>query len=336
MIRLVVDRLILFSITPCETLVLMSSLDLIKLGFCDPIKVFVKDEPHKPLKITEGRLRLISSMSVVDQIVERYMFGSMNNAEIKRWNEIPSKPGLSLTDVGLRQISNYVHSWKNKVSLDVSAWDWSFSGRDYATDFLYRSLATRCSIENMELMWKRMRCLSLGAFVFYDGRVVFQEHPGIMKSGSYLTSSTNSHVACMLAYKAGAHKVMAMGDDVVADVDPNAHKSMIDYYYSTGRRLKVDSNEVMEFCSHVFVNKPHPKDVSKMVCKLLSNLDPMSIVARLANFKYEVRNSLTGMKIYRHVVSLMYDEFDGDSDIDDIYTGLLDQLSTDEDSDEDL
>lgn len=40
---------------------------------CDPIKVFVKQEPHKRKKLDEGRLRLISSVSLIDTIIDRIL-----------------------------------------------------------------------------------------------------------------------------------------------------------------------------------------------------------------------------------------------------------------------
>lgn len=40
----------------------------------DPLKIFIKQEPHKDKKIAEGRLRLIMSVSLIDSMVDRILF----------------------------------------------------------------------------------------------------------------------------------------------------------------------------------------------------------------------------------------------------------------------
>lgn len=323
LVRLTVDRLIALQEIDLLELFSLPAITLVRLGLADPIKVFIKDEPHKPAKIKEGRMRLISSMSIVDQLVERVLFSGMNNEEIRRWSSIPCKPGMSLSDVGLAKIKRYIGKWKRIVSIDVSAWDWAFSGRDYASDFLYRSLATQADEFAMSLMAKRLRVLSLGTFVFESGRVVSQEIPGLMKSGSYLTSSTNSHVAVMLAYKAGAENVMAMGDDVVAELFSGvSFDDVRRYYVETGRKLKVDSNDVVEFCSHVFLDPPRPADLSKMVCKLTSHVNYFDIMNRLSNFRYETRHHPDAKKIFYKVLDTCIREYQDDDDVADMLYSL--------------
>ena len=54
----------------------MPAEELVKAGLCDPIRVFVKNEPHSSKKLEEGRVRLIMSVSIVDQLVERVLCSS--------------------------------------------------------------------------------------------------------------------------------------------------------------------------------------------------------------------------------------------------------------------
>jgi len=106
----------------------MTPQQLVKMGWCDPVRLFVKQEPHKLIKVITKRFRLISSVSIVDQLVERVLFGVQNRKEIDSWQLIPSKPGIGLTDEMARSVYNNVKMASNRFKMyeaDVSGWDWS-------------------------------------------------------------------------------------------------------------------------------------------------------------------------------------------------------------------
>jgi len=65
--EIVLDRIELRLTTPIEEVKRMSKMERIRRGFLDPVRVFVKDEPHKKAKAIEGRHRLIMSVSIVDK-----------------------------------------------------------------------------------------------------------------------------------------------------------------------------------------------------------------------------------------------------------------------------
>lgn len=44
---------------------------------CDPVRVFIKEEPASKNKRETGALRLISSVSIVDTVVHRLLFGKI-------------------------------------------------------------------------------------------------------------------------------------------------------------------------------------------------------------------------------------------------------------------
>lgn len=69
-------------------------------SIADPIRLFIKPEPHKEKKLVEGRYRLISSVSVVDQIIDHMLFGEMNQKMIQKWHSIPNKAGWSPVNGG--------------------------------------------------------------------------------------------------------------------------------------------------------------------------------------------------------------------------------------------
>jgi hypothetical protein len=291
-LELMVERLRLLLDADDDDFFSYSSTDLVVKGFCDPIKVFIKNEPHKPEKVREGRFRLISSVSLIDQLVERFIFSQHNRLEIENFEKLASKPGMGLNDRGLKHLYNYVQNWSNRVCVDVSAWDWRVDKLDYFCDYVYRCEAhgiyKQKWIETLAI--RRIRCMSLGVMLTGNGNAYAQLYPGIMKSGSYLTSSSNSHMSVILATLAGAADVMAMGDDTVADVP---HKIEFgEYYKRRGKVMKIETTEVLEFCSHKWSIPPLavPVNVSKLVCRLLNHANIVDVMVRYGNFVQNVRH----------------------------------------------
>ena len=49
-------------------------------------------------KLQKERWRIISSVSLVDEIVDRMLYGTQNRAEINHWSSTPSMPGVGFSD----------------------------------------------------------------------------------------------------------------------------------------------------------------------------------------------------------------------------------------------
>ena len=77
--------------TPLADLRKMSAIELALNGLCDPIRVFVKNEPHSKLKMSQGRYRIISSVSLVDNLLQRIIFDAQDRLEIAEWTRSPSQ-----------------------------------------------------------------------------------------------------------------------------------------------------------------------------------------------------------------------------------------------------
>jgi len=58
--------------------------ELIQLGLCDPVRLFIKQEPHPFRKVRTGRLRLISSVSLSDHTLQSAHLGIQNLISIIR------------------------------------------------------------------------------------------------------------------------------------------------------------------------------------------------------------------------------------------------------------
>lgn len=252
-----------------ERIVALSSIDLsqstyspkelVEIGYCDPVRLFVKQEPHTMRKIKEGRFRLISSVSLVDQLVERLIFGPQNQLEIQRWRNIPSKPGMGLSlyeqaESIWRELQTY-HDMRPAAEADISGFDWSVQSWE-----LWADLALRCNLGDFgnklrRAATSRFYCFMNSVFQLSDGTLIEQGNPGLMKSGSYCTSSTNSRIRCLMAELIEAPWCIAMGDDSVEGYVPHAKEK----YLALGHSCKdyipceVDPEGALlrvNFCSH--------------------------------------------------------------------------------------
>lgn len=260
--------------------------ELIQNGLCDPIRLFVKGEPHKQAKLDEGRYRLIMSVSLVDQLVARVLFQNQNKREIALWRAIPSKPGFGLsTDEqvldfvkGLaRQVgtttTKVVANWKNYLTpTDCSGFDWSVADWMLHDDMIVRNRLTidlNPVTERLRSCW--LRCVSNSVLCLSDGTLLAQTHPGVQKSGSYNTSSSNSRIRVMAAFHTGAAWAMAMGDDALESnpADLAAYKRL---------GFKVEVSGQLEFCSHIFraPDLALPVNENKMIYKLIYGYNPGS------------------------------------------------------------
>nr|UQB76110.1 RNA-dependent RNA polymerase [Flumine sobemo-like virus 3] len=267
---------------------------LVRAGFCDPVRVFTKLEPHSPKKLRDDRYRLISSVSLVDQIIERLLFGNQNKQEIESWESIPSKPGMGLDDDGLKTIFNTVTKqsvYKDLMETDMSSWDWTVQGWELELDG-----DVRCDLYGLpqhsdlrKIIMNRVYCLRHTVFCLSDGTLYESLVDGIQLSGSYNTSSTNSRIRVLLLHLASAwHSwdeeghvynvdtapwIMAMGDDSIEEFLPYSSH----YYTLMGHIVKqsrkFSCGEPFEFCSNLFPPsswKARPCNPSKMLVNLFS------------------------------------------------------------------
>lgn len=252
----VVSRIQLILSTPLEVLLSLSPVELVQRGFCDPVKIFIKTEPHTAAKIASGKLRIISNVSIVDQLVERLLFSRQNKAEIANWEVCPSKPGMGLHDAGMAIIWEIVQVACRTFGLlaetDVSGWDWSVPAWLLKLDMECRILLCDATPQVAHLMRFRAHAICNKVFALSDGSLIAQTVPGIQASGSYNTSSTNSRMRVLLAWLGGCLWAIAMGDDNIETVVPGIRE----WYERMGFKVKdyktFGLGAAFEFCSTRF------------------------------------------------------------------------------------
>jgi hypothetical protein len=236
----------------------MTAGDLVREGLVDPIKVFIKQEPHKVAKVESGKLRIISNVSIADQLIERVLCAKQNKREIASWKQCPSKPGMGLHDEGLRELFSEVvaaHDQFGKLAeTDISGWDWSVKDWLLAFDAELR-VALYHAGENSalsHLLWFRGFAVARKVFCLSDGSLYEQKVPGIQASGSYNTSSTNSRMRIVLAYLIGCKWAIAMGDDDVEDFVDGADERYAELGFTVKDYKILESRGWFDFCSTSF------------------------------------------------------------------------------------
>ncbi len=252
-VSVVISRLKLLLCNDC----LGTPMSLVDESLCDAVSLFVKNEPHPEKKFLSKRWRLISSVSLVDQVIDRLLHTRQNKVEIFLWYKLPSLPGMGLTtETDYKRILRAATKRAEKhgtgiACADVSGFDWSIKEWQIMLDAEIRTKLMRgCPSYVRDLMMRRARCLCRTLYSTPQGKLISQDVLGVVKSGTFNTSSTNSRVRVLMAWAVGAEWCVAMGDDSLEA--PVEHA--VEKYAELGHRV-TDYNvaeDTFEFCSHTF------------------------------------------------------------------------------------
>lgn len=274
----------------CDRLLLLSSFEeppvtpseLVCDGYCDPVRVFVKNEPHSFSKISEGRFRLIMNLFVVDQLIERYLYEIQNNLEVCNVASLPVKAGMGLHDAGLLALDCSLSKIKSPLATDAKGFDMGVRDSQLNADCTRRQILTGLPSDSMvcRAMRKRVHCLARSRLVFPDGNTFDQMQPGIQKSGSYNTAATNSWIRYAVCAEinncepVGVELAMTMGDDCVESCLYGAERALLTSYAEFGWEI-VRGDEI-EFCSTSFETdtKWYPQSWAKTVYSYLHSSFP--------------------------------------------------------------
>lgn len=195
----------------------------------DPIRLFVKAEPIKLKKIELGRYRLISSVSVIDQIIDHMLFSEMNQAMIDDWLYVPPKIGWAPVNGGWRLMPK--GGW---MALDKTAWDWTVQPwlLQVVLDLRHKLCRNPTSRWWDLAQWRYVQLFASPIFITSGGMMLKQRHPGIMKSGCVNTIADNSimqvilHLRVSLEMDVTPGKIYTMGDDTLQEDVPRLDEYM--------------------------------------------------------------------------------------------------------------
>lgn len=244
------------------------------------MRVFIKQEPHKAAKAVEGRWRLIMAFPLAHQVLWHMLFDYMNDLEITKAAEIPSQQGIVLYGGAWK---SHLARWKQQgydTGLDKSAWDWTYTYWLMQMDLQLRYRTGR-GFKMMEWFQLATReyelAFGVGAkFITTDGYELEQLVPGLMKSGSVNTISSNSHAQAML------HALVCIEGGVDPDPYPaccgddtlqKMSQALIPLYEKYGVVVK-SASEGMEFIGHEFLDSgPQPLYMRKHLNRFLHMKD---------------------------------------------------------------
>jgi hypothetical protein len=251
----------------------MSRQEKIDRGLVDPVRLFVKDEPHKLSKIKEGRVRLIHSVSIVDKMIEMLLSRHICKLEIENWWKIPSKPGIGFTDEMNSLTYDYImRDLLDMAFADVSGWDMSVKMWMLIAGAELRILACL----NPSPVWNHLVTQEPflegePVFQFSDGELVCPDFQGIVTSGKLKTASENSRIRVLLGFLVGGDKmkrIAAAGDDTVESYVEDAIAKYLEYGIKIKDYQRV--GEGFEFCSRWYEKKgSYPLNVEKMLINIL-------------------------------------------------------------------
>lgn len=198
-------------------------------GETDPIRLFIKAEPIKQKKFDDGKFRLISSVSIIDQILDHMLHDDMNFNIYEDWRATPCKVGWSA----------YIGGWKyipqrEYIATDKSAWDWT--AQLWLFDICLRlrmSLCDNLTDEWVKLAIYRYSVLFKNPEYFLSGGLRLRQlNPGVMKSGCVNTIADNSIMQCILHIRVclemgiDVGDIWTLGDDTYQAVMPNQQEYM--------------------------------------------------------------------------------------------------------------
>jgi len=237
------------------------------------IKVFVKCEPHSEAKIKAQRYRLISCLSLEDQMVDRLLFYDWTR-EQENYLDVSSKVGWSPFPGGYRQLHQAFP--QRALATDCSAFDWTAPAWMFAVVLDMKISQTRGIKDHPEVeramrrRWREVlgdRCV----IRLPNGCRYRQTRSGLMKSGWLLTIAGNSAVqalANMAAWRAAGYPgrpptLWAMGDDILLDWSCGfSPKPLVLWNEFLGLRIKKYSF-TREFAGYEFEQTTEPLYLDK-------------------------------------------------------------------------
>lgn len=190
----------------------------------DPIRLFIKPEPHTKKKIAQKRYRLISSVSIIDQLIDQMVFGFQNKSFLDNNHYTPVRVGWGWMKGGWRSIKK-----DGMVACDKTGWDWTVSAWLVELELEVRSRLVFGDNKDKWLDIAKFRYHELfvkNEFMTSGGLVFKVNEPGLMKSGCVNTIVSNSIMQVLLHSRVSVelckpvYNMWAMGDDTLQPIMP--------------------------------------------------------------------------------------------------------------------
>lgn len=225
--------------------------------------------------------RLIMAISLVDQLVERFIFADFSEAEKRNYPNCPNMVGFGRGLFHDLAITQKVRAISARVGLgptasDVSGWERRVSPE--MTALIPEILEQTC--ENPHPTWRRLAdiwaVLSSHPVYVVDTNLLVQETPGMMPSGTYMTSFGNGMMRLLYVFAAGGKEGVVLGDDCIEwHEDPEKLKALYNEWGLETREVETFPADgvTFTFCSKFYdsTNEVKPLVVPLSWGKILAN-----------------------------------------------------------------
>nr|UGO57362.1 MAG: hypothetical protein 1 [Riboviria sp.] len=275
----------------------------------DPMKVFVKQEPHKESKVRDGRWRLIMSVSLEDSLFDRLLFMPLYRKVLENVGATPIVIGWSPLYAGVPLLRTMLGPGPY-LNIDKKAWDWSVPYwlitmiRDVIVTL--SSPAPKWWLDRVAFRFEAL--FSKAKFQFNDGEIVIQGHPGIIKSGCYLTILVNSIAQLILLVLVSKRlsrpfpRVAILGDDTV-ETDDGFAEQLVQAYQDLGFVTEYSVTDNPEFCGFEYVGydyKPSYRDKHNFLLRHLT-YDDDKAASTLRSYQLLYYNEPSNLRIIRQL-----------------------------------
>jgi len=288
-------------------------------------RTFLKQELHKLSKVVEGRIRIISSIGLIEQIRDRVLFTRLSENLIDAFPDIPVAVGWSDKGGRFVEMLSSAPSSTRIVSMDKRAWDWTVSELHIFMLYMWIHFMHHGRTDTVERHHEQVDKQAKAQYgpghriQTSEGTIFEQLSWGIWKSGGFLTLVGNavmqlcSSILAKLELGFTEQEIKesfwfrSFGDDTIESYprkfDKLPGKSLNDYIAKMqelgaiipDEDLKVsDSIEGHEFCGHVIQKL-------KVYGRTVWGLIPKRLEKQMTNLVYQctenVFETLASMKL---------------------------------------
>lgn len=258
---------------------------IVKLGLRDPVRPFVKGEMHPSRKIETPRL--IMAISIVDQLVERFLFQDFQDNEKRQYPNGSNMVGFGRSDYHDKCITQKVRAISGThgvgpTASDVSGWERRVHEDDL--EDIPEVLHARMEDHPEKELWFKLAkvwAVVSARAVYIVGRFIYiSTNPGMMPSGTFMTSYGNGIMRIIYAFASGAYEVVVLGDDCLEwHMNPEEAMKLYNLWGLVTREVTTypSNGHTFTFCSKFYdstnENSPLvvPQSAAKMVAAYSNN-----------------------------------------------------------------
>jgi hypothetical protein len=255
----------------------MTAREYFQYDLCDPCFVKIKNEMIKMNKTP----RIIAVVSAIDELIERLYLTEASKANKAHWGEFYSCIGIGFTQESSDRLLSAFEGVET-LSNDTPKMDVTRTQFESILDCVVQCAQYDLPSDHpmTTLMRSKTYAASLSLFVFQDGVVWSQTHPGCTKTGMFGTSTNNTLTRARRSYAVNLfiadnfdsdrspEGIRCAGDDAA---EPN-HPNLVQAYAILGFPLRDScvNSESLSFCSHDFV--PGRLPIGQRIAKSAANL----------------------------------------------------------------